>query len=211
LSQVAYHWWWRPGWHVGRRFYTVHATFADVPAVQSLASKARDRLASLPGLDLIPGQWLHLTMQGLGFADEVSDSDLSAIISAAQARLAAVRPVSVMIGPPVVASEGVACWASPPRALDPIRDAVRAGIADAWGPGRVPEAAEWSAHVSVAYASADGPGEPIEAALGGLSDTAQATIESVELIRLGRDNRVYEWDMVASLPLNGAHDKRRAG
>jgi 2'-5' RNA ligase superfamily len=158
VSRVAYHWWWRPGWRPGRRFYTVHATFAGAPAVQALAAKARDRLAGLPGLDLIPRQWLHLTMQGIGFADEVSDADLSAIIAAAKPRLAVLSPVTVAIGPPVVAGEGVTCWASPPRALDPVRGAVRAGIADAWGPERVPEAAEWSAHVSVAYASADGPG-----------------------------------------------------
>jgi hypothetical protein len=201
LSQVARHWWWRPGWRPGRRFYTVHATFADAPAVQALAAKARDRLEGLPGLDLIPGQWLHLTMQGVGFADEVSDADLAAVITAARTRLAAVPPVTVMIGPPAVVGEGVTCWASPPGALDPARDAVRAGIADAWGPGRVPEAAEWSAHVSVAYASADGPGEPFEDALDGLADVAEAVIGVVDVIRLGRDQQAYEWETVASLPL----------
>lgn len=205
MSQVANHWWWRPGWRVGRRFYTVHATFADAPAVQALAAKARERLAGLPGLDLIPGEWLHLTMQGIGFADEVSDDDLSAIITAAKARFTGVPPVTVALGPPVVAGEGVTCWASPPRALDQVRDAVRAGIAAVRGPERVPETAQWSAHVSVAYASADGPGEPIEAALGGLDEAAEATIGAVDLIRLGRDHRLYEWEAIASLPLGGTH------
>jgi 2'-5' RNA ligase len=205
LSQVADHWWWRTGWRVGRRFYTVHATFGDAPAVQGLAARARARLGGLPGLDLIPAQWLHLTMQGIGFADEVGDADLSAIITAARRRLATVPPVTVTLGPPIVAGEGVTCWASPPRALDPVRDAVRAGIADVWGPQRVPEATEWSAHVSVAYASADGPGEPIEAALGGMADTAEATVRAVDLIKLGRDRRMYEWETIASLPLTGMH------
>lgn len=205
MTGVAYHWWWRPGWYVGRRFYTVHATFADAPAVQALAAKARERLASLPGLDLIPGRWLHLTMQGIGFADEVSDADLSAIIAAAKARLAAVSPINVTIGPPVIAGEGVTCWATPPRALDPVRAAVRAGIADVWGPGGVPETAQWSAHVSVAYASADGPGEPIEAALNNVDDVADATIGAVDLIRLGRDHRLYAWETIASLPLGASH------
>ena len=204
MSSVSYHWWWRPGWHAGRRFYTVHATFADAPEVQALAAKARDRLAGVPSLDLVPGQWLHLTMQGIGFTDEVDDADLSAIITAAGKQLAAVPPVTVAIGPPVVAGEGVACWASPPRALDPVRDAVRAGIASAWGPDRVPEAEEWSAHVSVAYASADGPGEPIETALGGLADIAESTVRTVDLIRLSRDRRMYEWETVERLPLGGA-------
>jgi hypothetical protein len=203
VSQVAYHCWWRPGWRSGRRFCTVHATFAGSPAVQALAADAKHRLAGLPGLDLIPEEWLHLTMQGIGFADEVSDADLSAISIAAKARLAMVPPVTVTIGPPVVAGEGVTCWTSPPRALNPVRDAVRAGIAGVWGAERVPEATEWSAHVSVAYASADGPGDPVEAALGGVSDGAEATIGAVDLIRLGRDHRLYERETIMTLPLSG--------
>jgi 2'-5' RNA ligase len=186
----------------GRRFYTVHATFGDAPEVRELAAKARSRLAGLPGLDLVPEEWLHLTMQGIGFADEVSDSDLSAIITAAKGGLAAVAPVAVTVGPPVVADEGATCWASPPRALDPVRDAVREAIAGVWGAAQVPEAAEWSAHVSVAYASADGRGQPIEAALEGLG-TAEATVRAVDLIRLGRDRHVYEWEAIERLTLGG--------
>ena len=34
--------------------YTWHVTFEDQPDVLNLAARARDRLAGLPGLDLIP-------------------------------------------------------------------------------------------------------------------------------------------------------------
>ena len=136
---VSDHWYWRPGWRVGRRFYTVHATFADAPAVQEMAEWARRRLSGIGYLDSIPGRWLHLTMQGVGFADEVTEGDLGAITAAAAARLAKVPPVTMRLGAPEVAGEGVNCGASPPRALDPARDAVRAGIADVWGADRVPE------------------------------------------------------------------------
>jgi hypothetical protein len=200
VSDVSCHWWWRPGWRVGRRLYTVHATFAADPAVQGLAAEARERLVGVPYLDLIPGQWLHLTMQGVGFTDEVSNADLKAISAAVAPRLAQVQPVTVTLGPPVAAGEGVTCWASPPRALDPVRDAVRAGIADVWGNGRVPESADWSAHVSVAYASADGPGRPIGEALSGVG-AVETAVRAVDLIRLGRDRRMYEWETIASLPL----------
>ena len=90
MTQLRDHWWWRPGMRPGRRFYTVHATFADQPLMQELAAKATERLAGLPGLDLVPGEWLHLTMQGIGFADEVGDADLKAIMTAARLRLASV-------------------------------------------------------------------------------------------------------------------------
>jgi 2'-5' RNA ligase len=171
--------------------------------MQELAASARSRLAGLPGLDLVPAQWLHLTMQGIGFTDEVSDDDLSKIIAAARERLSTVAPVTVRIGPVMVADEGIACLTAPSGALDPVRDAVRAAIGDVWGPSRVPETVEWTPHVSVAYASADGGGEQFEAALNGLDDVAEVTVPAVDLIRLGRDRHVYEWETVERFPLGG--------
>ena len=202
MTDVRYHWWWREGQRVGRRFFTVHATFAAAAEVQQMAAEARERLCGIPYLDLIPGRWLHLTMQGIGFADEVSDGDLEAITAAAAARLAMLAPVAITLGPPEIAGEGVTCWALPPRALDPVRDAVRAGIGDVWGANRVPESPDWTAHVSVAYANADGPGAPIDAALEGMG-AVETTVRAVDLIRLGRDSHLYEWENVASLPLKG--------
>jgi hypothetical protein len=142
-------------------------------------------------------------MQGIGFTDEVSDDDLSKIITAARERLAAVAPVTVKIGPVIVADEGIACRTAPAGALDPVRDAVRAAIGDIWGSSQVPETAEWTPHVSVAYASADGGGARFEAALTGLDDVAEVTVSAVDLIRLGRDRHVYEWETVERFPLGG--------
>jgi hypothetical protein len=109
----------------------------------------------------------------------------------------------VTIGPAVIAGEGIACWASPSGALNLVRDEVRAAISDVWGPDRVPEAAQWSPHVSVAYASADAPGEPYEAALTGFEHAAEVTIRAVDLIKLGRDRQLYEWETVTRFPLAG--------
>lgn len=203
MTGIRDHWWWRPGWRPGRRFCTFHVTFADQPAVQELAAKARARLAGVPGLDLVPGEWLHLTTQGIGFADEVSDGDLLAITAAARDRLAAVAPAVITVGAPAAASEGVACLIGPDGALDPARDALRTAIADVWGPERVPEAEEWAPHVSVAYANASGPPDAVDAALGGGTGIAEITVGAVHLIRLGRDRRVYEWETIAVLPLGG--------
>lgn len=204
MTKIADHWWWRPGWSVGARFYTFHFTFQDQPEVQEHAAKARARLEGLPGLDLVPGQWLHLTTQGIGFADKVSDDDLAAITSAARNRLAAVAPVPVSVGPPVVASEGIACWVGPDGVLDTVRDAIRAAIADVWGRDHVPEGTEWTPHVSVAYSNVSGPANVYEAALAGQAPATIVTLGSAQLIRLGRDHRVYEWETIATLPLGQA-------
>jgi 2'-5' RNA ligase len=99
-------------------------------------------------------------------------------------------------------SESVACWVGPPGALDPVRDALRAAIGEVWGASQVPEAAEWTPHVSVAYANSDDPADAINAALrDGRAETA--TVRAVELIRLGRDQHLYEWESIETLPLRG--------
>jgi hypothetical protein len=201
VTQIADHWWWRPGWGQGTRFYTFHFTFQDQPVIQEHAAKARAQLEGLPGLDLVPGQWLHLTTQGVGFADKVSDDDLTAIVSAARRHLATVAPVPVSVGPPVVASEGIACWVGPDGALDPARDAIRAAIGDVWGSDQVPEGPDWTPHVSVAYSNVSGPADIYETALDRQASAASATLGAAQLIRLGRDRRLYEWETIATLPL----------
>jgi 2'-5' RNA ligase superfamily len=132
---------------------------------------------------------------------EVGEPDLDAITGAARARLAAVPAPTVTIGPARVLTEGVGCDAAPRGALTPARDAVRAAIADIWGPSRVPEAAEWWPHVSLAYARADGSAAPVEAARDGFDAVATVEVTAIQLIRLGRDQRMYEWELLASVPL----------
>jgi hypothetical protein len=181
--------------------YTWHVTFGDQPAVRDLAAQARDLLRDVPGLVLIPGPWLHLTTQGVGFSDEVSAADLAAITTAARSRLAAVPPAAVTICPARVLDEGVGCDAHPAAALTPVRDAVRAAIGDVWGTARVPGESDWWPHVSLAYASADGPAAPAEAALAGFTAAAAITVTEVQLILLGRDDHLYQWETQATVRL----------
>jgi MMPL family/2'-5' RNA ligase superfamily len=201
LGGVRNHWWWRPGWRPGRRMYAWHVTFGGQPAVKYLAARARDLLRDVPGLDLVPEPWLHLTTQDVGFSDEVSAGDLAAITAAARSRLAAVPPGDVTIGPARVVDEGIGCDAHPAAALSPIRDAVRAAIGDVRGAARVPGEAGWWPHVSLAYASADGPSAPAKAALAGFTAAAAVTVTEVQLILLGRDEHVYQWEPQATVSL----------
>lgn len=121
------------------------------------------RLAELPGLDLVPAEWLHLTMQGIGFADEVGAGDTVRIVAAVRRRCAGLAPVRLTLGPA--------------QAVRKLRAAVRAGIAEVWGPARVPEGAgDFTPHVSLAYSETDGPDEPYAAALAEM-EPRSATVE----------------------------------
>jgi 2'-5' RNA ligase len=200
-QSMADHWWWRPGWSAGRRFLTWHLTFDDAPEVHRLAGDYRKALAEVPGLDLVPDRWLHLTMQGLGFVDEVVQDDVDAIIAVTRARLSLVPAFEVTIDRPAVTPEAIRWEAAPGEPVAAVRDAIRTAIGSVWAV--VSEKADgFGPHISIAYSNSDGPAAAaLEAVAAVPSAPATARISSAELILLGRDSRMYEWESVASLPL----------
>ncbi|MGW1563986.1 2'-5' RNA ligase family protein [Streptomyces sp. NPDC002144] len=199
---IRNHWWWRPGWSVGRRFYTWHLTFDGQKDVHRLAAEYRSALAYFDDiLTPVPDQWLHLTMQGIGFVGETKESDVNAIVEVARTRLASVPAFDLRIGPAVVDPEAVLLHVHPDGPVRDVRDAVRAAIGDVLG--AVPEKAEgFTPHISVAYSAKDGSAAPIGQVLNGIDATpAQARISSVELIVIHRDNQMYEWESFADVSL----------
>jgi 2'-5' RNA ligase len=202
------HWWWRPGWRPGRRLSAWHLTFGGQTVSRGQADLHRvvgayqARLAELPGLDVVPAEWLHLTMQGIGFADEVDAGDLERVVAAVGRRCAALAPVRLTLGPAELQAEGVWLSVAPAPAVRRVRAAVRTGIAEVWGEAQVPEAAgDFTPHVSLAYSDTDGPDEPYAAALAETGPRS-ATVElaAIQAISLGRHTHLYRWETLATVP-----------
>jgi 2'-5' RNA ligase len=203
VSETRDHWWWRPGWKVGRGLYAWHITFANQPAVRDFAATYTPTLDALPMLDQIPTQWLHLTMQPIGFTDEVGQSDINTIVAAARDRCAELDPFPVTLGPIWVDPEALALPARPTEPLIRLRATVRQAIADVRGSDRVPEPADgWIPHVSLAYANTAGPAELIFQTLAALpKQTINFEVAAVTLIDINRDHKMYEWTDVATVSL----------
>jgi 2'-5' RNA ligase len=202
-DQVRDHWWWRPGWRVGRRFYAFHVTFEDQPDLYRLADTYRTALADAPAATLIPDQWLHLTMQGIGFTDEVTDTTATRIAEEARAILADVPAFEVEFGEVIVADEAIVMPATPAAPVRDLRTATRQAIGRILGDDQVPESADrFRPHVSVAYLTANGPATPyVNALKASKPEPAHVRISHVDLIEMHRDRRMYEWAVVARLPL----------
>jgi 2'-5' RNA ligase len=202
-ASLTDHWWWRPGWRVGTRFYAWHITLTGLPALRDLVAGYRAALAGFEVLDPIPEQWLHITVQGLGHTRDVSDAERDAVIDAVQGRLLAVASPTLTFGRPVLNREAVVIPPTDAEPLRALRTAIRLGIGDGVGSGRVPEVSTpFRPHVSVAYVNAPAAPAPIRAALDAVGDrSAEVTIAAVTLIVMHRDRRMYEWREVASCGL----------
>ncbi|PWR14861.1 hypothetical protein DKT69_14005 [Micromonospora sicca] len=204
LPELVEHWYWRPGWGPDRSFYTWHVTFEGKTALHELVTNLQKELA-LPGLDPVPLDGLHLTMQGLGFTDEVHQQDLARIIEEARRRCAALTPVELTLGPVDPDAEGIGLLVTPWHAAEELRHTIRDAIESVWT--TVPEAADgFRPHVTIAYSGAPVSTEPIRARLAAARDLPPVTVRITEvpLIALRRDDRVYQWDTVATIRLGSA-------
>jgi 2'-5' RNA ligase len=201
LERLREHWYWRPGWRSGRSFYTWHLTFDGAIEVHALVHRLQAELG-MEGLDLVPAEGLHLTMQGVGFTDEVSENDVAAIVRAVQDRCHQLTPFTLRLGPVDPDAEGIGLLVDPWAPVEDLRRAVRSAIGSVWDD--VPEAEEgFRPHVTIAYSGADAPVGEIRTRLAALRGLPPATTYAtqVQLIALRRDEMAYRWDVTATVPL----------
>ncbi len=143
------HWWWRPGWRVGRRMCTFHVTFRDEDAavdgsdeLRRLVGAYQAGLAGLSGLGPVPLGSLHLTMQDVGFTDEVDDDRLSAVADRARAACASLEPFDLTFSRAFVLVEAVMLLPTPAEPVALLRDTLRAAVGDVLGADAVAGAPE---------------------------------------------------------------------
>jgi 2'-5' RNA ligase len=205
-ASVRNHWWWRPGWSAGRHFYACHMTMDDQPQLRDLVADYQQALTNMPGIDLIPPQWLHLTMQGIGFTDEIDADDLAALEHALTAELATIEPPAVQFRYLTVRPEAIYLKAHPAAVLYPLRLKMHDAVLSELGPERftelAPDRAKFLPHVSIGYINRDGEAEPIAAALSRLTPrTVETTFTKADLLEFHRDNRMYEWISATPVPI----------
>ncbi|MCP2262010.1 2'-5' RNA ligase [Streptoalloteichus tenebrarius] len=200
VDRIRSHWWWRPGWTYGRRCYTWRITFAERPEVHRLVSRYQAGMFALEGFDLVPLESLHLTVQDVGFTDEVGEDEANQVADRVRQALAGADPVTFTLSGVAITEEAVVLPVSPADALDPLRAVVRDAVAEVLGAERVPTPPEGAPHVSMAYANTDV--NPVFArALVSDLDTPplRVPVDSVSLLVLHRDHQMYEWQKLATV------------
>ncbi|KJK12833.1 hypothetical protein UB45_05850 [Terrabacter sp. 28] len=201
-AEMANHWWWRPGWKVGTRFYAWHITLDGQDELHDLVDSYQEALRPFPTLDPIPREWRHITLQGLGHVQDVSDQQRDDAVQAVAERLARLNPIESTFQRAAIFREAIALPPSNPSAYARLRDEIRAGVAAAWG--WCPEKADgFRAHASVAYSSGVSRASVLRQALNIAQPEgfAHVQVPGVSLIRMHRDRTMYEWDTIFQLPV----------
>ncbi|MFD1547742.1 2'-5' RNA ligase family protein [Nonomuraea guangzhouensis] len=207
VDEVRSHWWPRQGWHPGRLIYTWRLTFECAPQLHQLAERYQSALSVIGGHNPIPAQWLHLTVQSVGFVDEVPEELLDQVTKAVGVRLGGVAPIELSFRRPTVIGEAVVLAPTPAEPLHQLWGEVRNGIADVTG--NASTAAEqvkgFRPHVSLTYFNTPGPAQPYIDALSRVEANAvNVNVDRVALIvqnRVLEPEWVYRWDIHTSVPL----------
>jgi 2'-5' RNA ligase len=204
-TQLRNHWYWRPGHRPDRPFYTFHLTFTGRHDLHRLVTDYQHALRDVSGLDPVPIPWLHITMQGIGFVDEVSEADRDAIIEAARRRLATIPALALSFHHATIRPEAIALYPHPAEPVHTIRTAIRHAIADIWGTNHIPEPVTgYQPHLSIAYANtytdAAAAAETITALT---TDPVQLILTSAFCIALQRTNHTYHWNTHTTVLLAG--------
>jgi hypothetical protein len=131
---VRDHWWWRPGWRLGRRLYAWHLTFEDQPELHRMVRGCQSRLG-MRGWTWCPWSGCTSRCRGVGFTDEVDEADVQHSAVAATRRCAQLAPLAVTLGPALVWSEGVLLQAVPANTEGPAAPLVE--IVESFSPASI--------------------------------------------------------------------------
>lgn len=200
FEQTRDHWWWRPGWGPGARYFTFHLTFADSPELHEAATRFGDVLQGRVNVDVVPLPWLHLTMAGIGFTDHVESDVVLRTAETVFAQLPSLAIEPLRFDHLGLYGEGLSLHASRAVWLHRLREMQVAAIDSVCGI-RHPVTA-FKPHVTLAYFSGATDVDDLELAVRGV-DVEPITVlrPQLSLLELGRDERVYTWRILASAAL----------
>lgn len=203
LDRLADHWWWRPGWHPDRHYLTWYILFEHDETVARCVAE-HQRHVDLPYLDLIPTAGLHMTVQGVGFADEITHTEAAEVADRAHQLCLDTTSFPLTIGPLAGYEGGVFLRASPWAPIANLRERLCTAISDALGTSRVPnEPQRFKPHITVAYCHKAVPAAELIHRVWELRSLppVEVAVRSVDLIELRREAHSYLWTSITSLCL----------
>ncbi|CUR54986.1 hypothetical protein NOCA2220177 [metagenome] len=214
-SRLVEHRQWRPDWTTERPCLYWYLTFENQPAFWSDCHELTSVLEAIESVDVIPHEWLHLTLLEVGFVDEVDADRIAAVVAAAGAALAGCPTVQLELGPVSTMVDSVVLRVRPQPALMDLQRRLDEALR-AIG-GVVSDEAFWP-HVSLGYLNRPAERDSIigklraEAAVEALDDlTMLVSGPQLTLGAVTRHRTHYEWQVEAVVALDAPGESDQTG
>jgi len=191
-------------WPPGREDYCWHVLPGSDGLDDRLAGQYRE-LLDWPGLALVSADWMHVTLQHLAPASEVSGAQLSRMIRMVQGRCRGIAPFTVTIGRAEAWETSVVCPVQPADLLRHLRQV----IIDVSGEVAVSrfDAGEspFFPHLTLAYAVADVDPESVRAWIAD-SEAAELPLPVTKLVLVAQRHNRHQitWRVIDEVVLAGA-------
>lgn len=198
------HWRWRPDWTPDRPRVLWYLTFEDAARLGSAVEPYEAALRAA-GADVVPPQWLHLTVTDVGFADAIDDWTLSAARDSVRRAVRERPPLRLELGPVGALPGAVVLPAQPAEPLRKLRQIVRRSTSEVGIAAPDDIDGRYWPHVSLCYVNErtdhqalwdvlrSHPGATVEARCSRLSE-----------VLVSRREGHYQWEVLGTVPLDGA-------
>jgi len=193
--------WDRPGWEFGRRAYYWYLTFEEVDELQQLTSRCQERL-HISYLDHVPPPDIHMTIERVGFEDEVSPDVLAEIKDNVTLECSQIRPFDLSIGPLGGSSGALRFSVTPWRPLFHLKESIRSATL-ARLPSAEPDPGDFLPHIGIAYCNRQVPSGDLIEAVRGIRHfpIVRSRVRRVTLVRLERSPGAWLWEPLAAATL----------
>lgn len=201
LDRMTNHWH-RPGWRPGRSAYHWYLSFRDEPAVHALARECRPAVAGAYFDPVRPAD-LHMTVERVGFTNEIGPAELESVARIARSRLADVAALDLTIGPLAGSSGALSFSAAPKERLADLRHTLLSATQSAGFATDVLASYPFRPHVGIGYCNRTIDARPIIDRVRRLRALPPVSVHvrEVVLVELTRHERAYSWTVTHRLPL----------
>lgn len=204
------HWHWRPEWHQNRACLLWYLTFEDQSELTERAVQVEGALRDSGKVDVVPSEWLHLTLDDVAYEDHLSPDRVEALVETAREAVADCFMPPLELGPVVAMADAIVLQAGPHPAITRLRDRLHAVSEAVVGRDNETSSPDFWPHVSLGYVNDACAEHLIMEPLNAVAkDPFQTSVSRLTLASVTRKNRHYQWTSRAVLTL--PHDARGTG
>ncbi|MEO6020946.1 MAG: 2'-5' RNA ligase family protein [Knoellia sp.] len=212
--QMMDHWAREQTWPRDRRLWAFYVTCGAITPFVDYAQMFQEQLSRLPGLDVVEPRWLHMTVLGVGFVDEVEPAVMARLVDQAASLVDGEAPIDMVAQAPRARVDAVWLSVDTTPSLIPLRERLREAVVECLGrePHALPApSGGFRPHISIAYTGADAPTNAEVDDRLRLVDVppAEFRVSHLSLLPLRRQAPRWFWDEERRLPFHGAEGNRR--